>query len=71
MDTDSDSYEEDDDICIEDTKPKNPFQFKKEVDQSNDKYKDERFKYYGSMLPPHARTKHKVQDDVEERDNGP
>ena len=29
LDPDDDSYEEDDDICIEDAKPKNPFAFKK------------------------------------------
>jgi len=31
---DSDSYEEDDDICIEETKPKNPFKFKKEMEEA-------------------------------------
>lgn len=31
--SDSDSFEEDDDICIEDAKPKNPFQFKKQLEE--------------------------------------
>ena len=62
MDSDSDSFEEDDDICIEDAKPKNPFAFKREIDQktANDKYKDERFKFYGTQMPSHARTKEKM-----------
>lgn len=48
-DSDDDSYEEDDDICIEDAKPKNPFQFKKQIDQTpDDKFKNDRFKFYGS-----------------------
>ncbi len=67
--SDSDSYEEDDDICIEDARPKNPFQFKKEIEDAtnnDEKLKNERFKYYGARVPQHARAKVKridVSDD--------
>jgi hypothetical protein len=48
--SDSDSFEEDDDICIEDAKPKNPFAFTKQVEaQTNDAYKNERYKFYGGQ----------------------
>eukprot|EP00347_Sterkiella_histriomuscorum_P002714 403367090 len=61
-DSDDDSYEEDDDICIEDAKPKNPFAFKREMEAkaSDDKYRNERFKFYGSQVPAHAKTREKV-----------
>lgn len=67
--SDDDSYEEDDDICIEDAKPKNPFAFKRQVEEAtknNDKYKNERFKYYGStaQMPAHARTKIKATNNL-------
>ena len=48
------SDDEDDDICIEDVKPKHPFQFQKEIEEQvehKDPYKDERYKYYGAKVP--------------------
>lgn len=63
---DDDSYEEEDDICVEDANPKNPFAFKKEMEDlknSDDPYKDERYKYFSTTtkMPPHAKTKVKAQ----------
>lgn len=52
-DSSDDSFEEKDDICIEDAKPKNPFTFQKNVVEEtkknvNNPIKD-RFKYYGAQ----------------------
>ena len=66
--SDSYSYEEYDDICIEDAKPKNPFAFKRQVEDPNDQYRNERYKYYGTQnqMPSHAKTKQKVADGVDD-----
>lgn len=65
--SDSDSFEEDDDICIEDAKPKNPLAFQKQLEETaaNDKYKNERYKFYGTQaqMPTHAKTKQKIMED--------
>lgn len=64
---DDDSFEEDDDICVEDVNPKNPFEFQKQLEDlqnSEDPYKDERYKYYGptTKMPKHAKAKLKVNE---------
>ncbi len=63
--SDSDSFEEDDDICVEDAKPKNPFAFKKEIETNTNKsavnlINQERYKFYGAKLPPTAKAKVKA-----------
>ncbi len=73
-DSDSDSFEEDDDICIEDNKPKNPFYFKKAMAKKmaetaggtatgDDPYANERYKFYGSKMPTHAKASTKKTTD--------
>jgi hypothetical protein len=62
---DDDSYEEDDDICVDDAKPVNPFAFKKHMEElknSDDPYKDERYKFYATTqtMPAHAKAKIKA-----------
>ena len=67
--SDSDSFEEDDDICVEDAKPKNPFMFKQEIVKGPAPTKTpvlvnkDRYKFYGNNLPAHAKTKVKTEDN--------
>ena len=62
-DSSDDSFEEKDDICIEDAKPKNPFTFQKKLEEAkkntNDPFRNERYKFFNtnSNMPAHARTK--------------
>lgn len=57
LDSDSDSFEEGDDICIEQQKPKHPKKFDREANNPDDIYSGERFKYYGTKVPEHAKVK--------------
>ena len=72
-DSDSDSYEEDDDICVEDAKPKNPFAFQRQVENDADPFKNERYKFYGTQdqMPAHAKAKVQRKKEEELEDGGP
>jgi hypothetical protein len=56
-DSDSSSFEEGDDICIEETKPYHPKKFDQKTQDPDDIYAGERFKYYGTKVPEHAKVK--------------
>ena len=64
VDSDTDSFEDDDDIVLEDTKPRNPFAFKKELETKGkeEPYKDERYKCYGAKLPDYATVKENISE---------
>ena len=65
IDSDSDSFEEGDDICIEQQKPKHPKKFDRKANNPDDIYSAERFKYYGTKVPEHAKVKvANIQDAV-------
>lgn len=57
LDSDSDSFEEGDDICVETQKPKHPKKFDQDANNPDDIYAQERFKFYGTKVPEHAKVK--------------
>ena len=57
IDSDSDSFEDGDDICVESAKPEHPKKFDQKANDPDDIYAADRFKFFGTKVPEHAKVK--------------